>query len=228
MKKLSFLIPTYQKEKTIVPTLLSVVKSAQKTQINYEIIVIDDGSKDSSFDKARSLIENNKNLSVIRREMNLGFATTYFECAEYATGSHVMYISADDDYETHELVKLLEAFKTCECVIQYPLNQNRRTILRLMVSSIYTGILNFISCNDIPYYNGANIYPIDFIRKLEISDKTFNFQARITLEAIKTLSFCIIGIDNKFNDVQSSLIKRENIWGALDLFKDLIKNKLNG
>ena len=62
--KLSIIIPAYNEEKTIIQTLKRI-KKTKTDNINYEVIVINDGSKDQTL----SLLKSNNELDAIYDNM---------------------------------------------------------------------------------------------------------------------------------------------------------------
>ena len=68
-KKLSIIIPVYNEEKTIITTLKKI-KVTKDDRVEYEVIVIDDGSRDNTLE----LLKSNINLyqHLINNEQNFG------------------------------------------------------------------------------------------------------------------------------------------------------------
>jgi len=96
MDKLSIIIPVYNGERRIQECLRSVFR---QTYDNLEVIVIDDGSKDQSYEKIKDvLVENeNKNIRVIvETGENRGAANARNHGIEIATGEWVTFIDQDD------------------------------------------------------------------------------------------------------------------------------------
>ena len=57
MNKISIIVPLYNKEKTISRTIKSVIN---QSSANWELIIVDDGSTDRSYDKIAPYLNNQK------------------------------------------------------------------------------------------------------------------------------------------------------------------------
>lgn len=94
---ISVIIPVYNAEKTIEAALLSVKN--QNWEGDFEIIIVDDGSTDSS----RSIIEtyiqmyNEQNITLINQE-NSGVSKARNVAMKKATGNFIAFLDADDEW----------------------------------------------------------------------------------------------------------------------------------
>jgi alpha-1,3-rhamnosyltransferase len=88
-------VALYNHEKYIIECLESIAK---QSYTNIELIVIDDGSSDNSFEVAKNYLDNqnyNKNYKIITRS-NKGMCNTLNEIAEQAKGKYISFIGSDD------------------------------------------------------------------------------------------------------------------------------------
>lgn len=88
-------IPLYNHEKYIKKCLESIVKQSYKS---IELLVIDDGSQDNSYNVAKDYLDNqdyNKNYKIITRP-NKGMCNTLNEIAKQAKGKYISFIGSDD------------------------------------------------------------------------------------------------------------------------------------
>lgn len=108
----SVVIPLYNKEKRIRECLNSVMN---QTYRDFEIILINDGSKDSSLKISKEIINNHPStkVQVIDRE-NKGVSFTRNEGVQLASYDYVCFLDADDIW----LPNFLE--KMCSLISEYP------------------------------------------------------------------------------------------------------------
>lgn len=104
---LSIIIPVYNEEKTVIG-VLEKIKNNSSELCKFEIIVIDDGSTDSSKD----LLEKNKHLydKLIINEINKGKGFSVKKGILSATGSHIIFQDADFEYDPSEFKKFIKIF----------------------------------------------------------------------------------------------------------------------
>lgn len=94
-RKISIIIPVYNVENYIEKSLESVVKQTYK---NIEIIIIDDGSKDSSIKICEKFQKVDNRIKIIHQK-NQGLSIARNTGMENATGDYIMFIDSDDTFE---------------------------------------------------------------------------------------------------------------------------------
>jgi len=92
----SVIIPCYNHERYVQETILSIINQTYK---NIELLIIDDGSSDSSYDKIREM-EEQCNRRFIRfetkRQENKGLIETLNSLINMSSGEYVFPIASDD------------------------------------------------------------------------------------------------------------------------------------
>ena len=107
MKKISIIIPVYNAEKYIEKCLYSIKK---QTYSNYEIIIVDDGSKDNSLKMCKKFKNENKNIILkIFTQKNEGPSSARNRGIANAKGDYITFVDSDDYLEEN----LLEALLNC-------------------------------------------------------------------------------------------------------------------
>lgn len=88
-------IPIYNHENYIKECIVSIIR---QTYTNIELIIIDDGSNDNSYQIAKEILETQDNFkmyTIIKRE-NRGMCNTLNEIAHMAKGKYISFIGSDD------------------------------------------------------------------------------------------------------------------------------------
>lgn len=106
--KVSVLIPTYNYAHCIDETLESVLS---QTFTDFEIIVIDDCSKDNTDDVMKKY-EGDKRISYYKNPVNLGLVGNWNKCLTYAKGEYIKFLCADDKFREDLLEKFVSVMET--------------------------------------------------------------------------------------------------------------------
>jgi len=108
---LSVVIPAYNEEKRLPKTLSEIDRYLREQSYDYEILVVNDGSKDKTVETARSLISKIKNLKVTGYEKNQGkgFAVR-FGMLE-AGGDYRLFTDADNSTSIDQVEKMWPEFE---------------------------------------------------------------------------------------------------------------------
>ena len=104
--KLSFVIPAYNEEESIVKLYNEIL--ANRGEHQYEIIFIEDGSTDNTYNVMSELAGKDANVKVIRFRKNLGKAAA-LQCGfNYAEGDVIFTMDADLQDDPKEIPRFLE------------------------------------------------------------------------------------------------------------------------
>ena len=105
---LSIVIPIHNEEPAILPLydrLTSVLESIQRS---YEIIFIDDASRDRSFDLLANLVETDHHLKVLRLRRNFGQTAALAAGFDEAQGEIIISLDGDLQHDPEDIPLLLE------------------------------------------------------------------------------------------------------------------------
>ena len=99
-KKLTIIVAVFNEEKTIIE-ILKKIKDTKKNKFEYEIIVINDGSTDNTF----QLIDQNKDLysKVLNFKKNSGKGFAIKEGLRISTGEYIIFQDGDLEYDPNDL-----------------------------------------------------------------------------------------------------------------------------
>jgi len=104
---LSVVIPIYNEEKSLDKLYRELTKALAGSGEPYEIIAVDDGSADDSFNILRSLHERDPRLKVVQFRRNFGQTAALAAGFDYAKGDVVVSIDADLENDPNDIPKLL-------------------------------------------------------------------------------------------------------------------------
>jgi len=106
--KVSVVIPAYNEEENL-PVLYERLRTVlEKLEGDYEIIFVDDGSTDGSFDVLRDLARRDERVKVIRFRRNYGQTAAMYAGFEHATGEVIVTMDADLQNDPEDIPRLLK------------------------------------------------------------------------------------------------------------------------
>lgn len=114
---ISVIMPVYNGEKYLSQALNSI---RHQTYSNLEIIVVDDGSTDSSYKICKEMVEQDPRIKLIHQDNN-GVASARNTGLSAATGDYIVWVDSDDYiYETYiqSLLEKLEEYQVQALIIQ--------------------------------------------------------------------------------------------------------------
>ncbi|MEO6670921.1 MAG: glycosyltransferase family A protein [Ferruginibacter sp.] len=106
----SVLMTCYNRENYISDAIESVLRSSYK---NFELIIVDDGSKDKTISIAEDYAGKDQRIRFYRNEKNLGDYHNRNKAASYAEGKYMIYLDSDDimyDFALEFAVRYMEMF----------------------------------------------------------------------------------------------------------------------
>lgn len=144
-EKVSIVIPIYNEEESI-PHLYTAIKDVmEKLDREYEIILVDDGSKDKSFSILSEIQEKDKTVVVIGFRKNFGQTAAVAAGFNYAEGEVIITMDADLQNDPTDIPKLLEASKDYDVVSGWRKNRQDKFLSRKLPSKIANWIISKVT-----------------------------------------------------------------------------------
>jgi glycosyltransferase involved in cell wall biosynthesis len=109
---ISAVIPVYNERESLVPLHAEIAETARQAHLDLEIIFVDDGSTDRSWDVIAELARSNPEVQGIRFRRNFGKAAALVAGFDAAHGDIILTLDADLQDDPHEIPRFLEAMKT--------------------------------------------------------------------------------------------------------------------
>lgn len=115
-EKISIIMPAYNAEKYLMTAVQSV---RSQTWENWELLIIDDGSVDSTPEIASACAEEDPRIRYIRNKVNLGVSGSRNEGIRRASGEWLAFLDSDDRWEATKLEKQMKAARANSAVFLY-------------------------------------------------------------------------------------------------------------
>ena len=120
MTKLSLIVPCYNEEQNVEAFYARCQEVFPTDQ--YEVVFVNDGSKDGTYKKLQKLHEENDNILVVNFSRNFGKESAIYAGLHYASGSYISIIDADlqqDPEIVRNMVNILEEKPDIDVVAAY-------------------------------------------------------------------------------------------------------------
>jgi glycosyltransferase involved in cell wall biosynthesis len=180
---LSIYVPCYNEEENITNTLINIKKAIQ--DITYEILIVDDDSKDKTVELAKKFKNENLdiNIKIFENNINKGIGSNFYSTAQKATGKYYMLINGDACDPHNEIQKIVKNIGKAEIILTYMIDP--RGIFRKSLSRIFVFVINLITFKNIRYYNGTNIHLLENVKLYSGSGSGFGFQAELITNLLR-------------------------------------------
>lgn len=194
--KLSIIIPVFNEEKTIKSIIIKIEKIALE-KIEKEIIIINDGSTDTTGKVLVEMLERNDKIIYIHHKENSGKGAAIRSGIKKAKGDYILIQDADLEYDPYYIPSLIEPILKRTAMVVYGTRLKRlpnflreeKTPLFMIhyfgnrFLSLLVSILHRTWLTDIE--TGYKILPKKFIKEIEFSATGFEIEAEITVKLLK-------------------------------------------
>jgi glycosyltransferase involved in cell wall biosynthesis len=181
--EITIFISCYNEEQFIANTIVNVSDALKATGHSYEIIVVDDVSRDASVTRVQEYIRTHPGEPVTLKvnTANRGLANNYVEAAFLGTGKYYRLCCGDDSEAPEALVGIFKHLGQADIVIPCQNQENvaGKTPSRRFISRTFTFLVNLISGYRIGYYNGMAVHLRYNVLRWHPSSYGFGFQADI-------------------------------------------------
>lgn len=122
--KISLVLPAHNEE----PNIRAVVEEASQVLptafSDYEVIVVNDGSKDRTLEIAQELAVENPHVKVVNHPVNRGYGAALTSGFNAATGDFVMFMDSDRQFDINDIHRLTPYVEDYDIVAGYRIKRN--------------------------------------------------------------------------------------------------------
>ena len=179
---LSIIVPLYNEEDSVTPLYDAIVKSVDRMALNYEILFVDDGSKDNTVPVASELAAQDKRLRVVKFRRNYGQTPAMAAGIDNAIGKILVTMDGDlqnDPDDIPELVHKIE--QGYDIAVGWRHNRQDKLITRKIPSRMANWLIGKITGVPIKD-NGCSLkaYRADVIKNIPLYSEMHRFIPAMT------------------------------------------------
>jgi len=178
---ITLFVSCYNERDFIIATLETVRRAMTGLGLTYDIVIIDDASRDGSPKKIRQYIVEHPDSNIVFRQnaVNKGWAQNYVDSTFIGRGRYHRAICGDNSEMEATIRAVLRPLGEADIIIPYYVEVRDKRLFRHVVSSTYTFLVNLLSGNSLRYYNGLPVHRRYNVMRWHSDTRGFGFQADI-------------------------------------------------
>lgn len=185
MKKISVLVPTYNEEENVCLLVEAIEKEFKENlkKYDYEIVFIDNNSKDNTQKLLEGICSKNKKVKAIFNAKNFGqFNSPYYGMLQ-TTGDATILMCADFQDPINMIHKFVEEWENGYKIVIGIKNKSKESKIMYFLRSCYYKLIKKLSTvEQIEHFTGFGLYDKKFIEVLKNLDDTEPYLRGIVAE----------------------------------------------
>ncbi len=175
----------YDEEDNVVPVVTSLKEVMDRSKLDYQLVLVDNGSRDRTPVLIRDLVSSHPNLKGVTVEENLGYGWGVINGLAAGEGEWIGFMDGDAQIAPGDVERFLTAADPVRCDLVKARRLERRDgFVRARVSEVY--VFLFCLLFGIKIYD-VNAKPVIFRRewfeRLELSSRDWFIDAELMLKA---------------------------------------------
>ena len=177
-KILSIVVSVYNEEENINPVLMQLIHEIQvfKEQIAFEIICVNDGSKDNSLNELQKLQEIYP-IKIVNFTRNFGHEIAMTAGMDFATGDAVLFMDGDGQNPPSVILEMITKWLEGFDIVLSKRRNYKETGLKAFLSKAFYKVLNFLSDvkfdSSFPDFRLISRKYVERIKKIDETERMF-------------------------------------------------------
>ena len=188
MSDLSITMPVYNEGKSILKTTHDLVKELKKNKIDYEVVLVDNGSKDNTSFYIKKLVKENRKIKMVHVKINQGYGWGIINGLEACSGKYIGWVDADGQIRPMDAVACYNFLKTNPSfdVCKGKRKEKHGKIQRIIVSHFFDLLFPILFFH---YFRDINAKPKvmkkEVFKKLNLKSKNWFIDCEVLIKAVK-------------------------------------------
>lgn len=125
---LSASFPAHNEEDNVEPMIADLLGALPEFAERFEVIVVDDGSRDRTFERASAVAARDPRVRVVRHEINRGYGAAVWTGLTSGTLEYAFFTDGDRQFDVHQIADLIRALPGHDVVVGYRVNRQDNAI----------------------------------------------------------------------------------------------------
>jgi glycosyltransferase involved in cell wall biosynthesis len=212
---ISVIMPSLNEASNISGAVSNVMNGFRQFSINGQIVIVNDGSSDSTGQIAEDLAAKYPFVKVLHHQTPQGIGASFWDGVWQSDGETVTMIPGDGENDAPETLRYLGMMDHVDILIPFVYNKNVRSLSRRLLSSAYRGIINMAFGMTLNYMNGTVMYRKCILEGLTFRSKGFFYQTELLIRTIRD--------GYLFAEVPYALNMRSSGQSKATTFRSLVK-----
>ena len=142
-KMISIIVPCFNEEEGIEKFYIETKKVIDQinNEYDYELLFIDDGSKDETLNKVKKIRQNDENIRIISFSRNFGKEAAMYAGLENFIGDYVVIMDAELQNDPRIILDMINGIKEGYDVVTTCRNRKGESIVKSLFSRIFYGVM---------------------------------------------------------------------------------------
>jgi glycosyltransferase involved in cell wall biosynthesis len=173
---LSIVIPIYNEEENVVELHQRLKSVLDKMENSYEIILVDDGSRDNTLSLLEDIQKNDNNVVVISLRRNFGQTAAFAAGFDHARGDVIITMDGDLQNDPNDIPRLVAMMKDYDLVSGWRKNRQDKFLSRKLPSMIANKLISKVTGVNLHDYGcSLKAYRSDVIKNLNLYGELHRF-----------------------------------------------------
>jgi len=182
---ISVFFPCYNEQDNVKSTVQNALTVLENLKADFEVIIVDDGSRDDTAKIAEEIAAANSRVKVVHHHANLGYGAALKSGFKAATKELVFYTDGDGQFDINEMPPLLPLMAQFDIVSCYRLNR-QDSLLRKLNGWAWTKLVCFLFGMKIRDIDCAfKLFRTDIFKNIELSSAGALIDAEILARAVR-------------------------------------------
>jgi len=196
---ISVILPAYNEEQNIRRTISRTLEALRSQFARFEIIIVDDASKDATGTMADALAAEHPEIAVIHNEKNLGQGACQILGFRKARYELVTHNGMDYPFDFNDFSRMLPLFDTADVVVAERTGRPGYTPFRKFISFANLTLMNLLFPLHLRDYNFIQVYRKTVLDRISVDAGSAGFVIPETLIRAHDLGFRIRGIPIEYH-----------------------------